>query len=341
MEHLQFRVIRWYHECPIATLTLAVLLHNHGGALQTLEFRKKTNFTALGMANLSTHKIGALDTLGADWPIHLLAKNFQNLRDLQLSNETETALNYSVRGSLGTYGPSLRPFTDRQIKLLKTDHHALTGSTAPILHLDSLSLCGFGLNVIVQASSAPLFDFNNLSRLIIRSCSGLNKAFPMLMGANGTRRDTMGTLHLRTLIMRHENADNIFMLMLKSFLVSLAPLTTLHILLEGGSETDILGECLKPHGKSLGSLIWDERSTPRTHIQLDTTSTDVGNLKHIAKHCIKLRALGIPLHWQELTGIDSDHSKVSHFVNLALLRLYELTPHRLPHTSPNSITFRP
>lgn len=127
--------------------------------------------------------------------------------------------------------------------------------------------------------------------------------------------------------MRHENANDAFMLMLKAFLVLQSPLTTLHILLEGDSETDILGECLKSHGKFLESLIWDERSAPRRHMQLDTTSTDVGNLKHIAKHCIKLRALGIPLHWQELTGTDSDHSKVSHSRDLALCEAVH--PHAL------------
>lgn len=195
-------VIRWYHECPLATLTLAVLLNNHGDALQTLEFRqytqkwKKTNFTALALANLSTLKIGALDTLGADWPIHLLAKNLQNLRDLQLSNETGMALNYNISGSLDTHSPSLRPTTERLMKLLKTEHDALSGSIGPKLNLDSLSLCGFDLAVIIQGSPAPLFGFNNLSSLIIQSCSGLNEALSMLMGTNGARRDTMGALHL-------------------------------------------------------------------------------------------------------------------------------------------------
>lgn len=324
LEYLHFYVNRWHHECPLATLTLADLLNNHGDVLHTLEFRqytqrwKKTDLAALAMTNLRTLKIAALDVWGRKWPIYLLAKNSKNLRALKLSNETAMALRYKHRRARDPHGTLRRSATERLVESLRTEHDALPGWTVPTLRLDSLSLCGFDVSVIVQELPAPLVDFNNLSSLVIQSCSGLNEALRMLMGTNTARRKTMGALQLRTLIIRHEDVDDAFMPIPKAFLMSLCPLTTLHVLLEGRSDIEILEESLEPHGKSLESLVWDERYVPRSHIQVDTCWAEKLTLRHIAKHCIKLKALGIPLCWQELTESDSAHLRVSHPISPAL-----------------------
>lgn len=196
LEYLHLYVNRWHHESPLATLTLAVLLNNHGDVLHTLEFRqytqkwKKTDLAALAMTNLCTLKIAAPDVWGRKWPIYLLAKNSKNLRDLKLSNETAMALRYKHRGARDPRGTSRRSATERLMESLRTEHDALPESTVPTLLLDSLSICDFDLSVIVKGLPAPLVDFNNLSVLIIQSCSGLNEALSMLMGTNNTRRET-------------------------------------------------------------------------------------------------------------------------------------------------------
>ncbi len=139
---------------------------------------------------------------------------------------------YCKRGTLDPRGTLRRPVTEHLADLLITEHDALYKPDVLMLRLDSLSLSGFDLAVIVRGLPAPLIDFNNLSTLIIQSCSGLDEALSMLMGPNVTRRETMGALQLRTLIIRHENADSVFMRSLNEILVSLRPLTTLHVLLK-------------------------------------------------------------------------------------------------------------
>lgn len=291
-----------------------MLLKNHASSLRTLEFRrytrnwKSTNLEALASVNLTSLKISTLDTNGGSWPLRLLAKNYKSLRHLELSNETGAAHEYTVDGALDPDGTGRESNTQALIKLIKIQVDALEEAPVPLLQLDSLSMCDFDLTVIWTTSS-PLIDFSKLSTLVIKSCSGLNTALPLLGRANVTQGNAVGALRLRTLILRHENSDDTFLTRLMFFLSTLGPLTTLHVLLEGQSDLDILVDSLKPHGKSLESLIWDQRSQPRTQIQVDPTLTGLTNLKVIAKQCTRLKALGIPLPWQQLTN--SEYAMVS------------------------------
>ena len=56
---------------------------------------------------------------------------------------------------------------------------------------------------------------------------------------------------LHSFVLRHENATDAFMQVLENFLVSLKPLTDLHVLLVGEIRCAKLVKLLKVHGNSL------------------------------------------------------------------------------------------
>lgn len=307
---------RWNHECSLATLTLAVLLNNHGASLHTLSFRsyteqwKKSNLAGLAVDNSRTLNIAGLDVGGGTWPYRLLAKNYRTLRHLQLSNEISMASAYSEQGTLGPL-PVRKRDTEVLMAEMQEKFSHLDESYIPVLRLDSLSVCGFDLHAITQGFPDPLIDFSSLGKLVLESCAGLSEAFLLLTGSNISRRDAIGSLNLHTFILRHEGVYDIFPRELEKFLVSLRPLSTLHVMLEGETDGDILGKVLKIHGKSLLSLIWDERLRPRTDILEDTSDLlAFENLRIIGKNCTQLKALGVPLDWEGLSECDRSHSKV-------------------------------
>jgi len=287
-------------------------LNNHGLSLQTLHFRqstkkwKKTNLTALALDCLTNLKIGELDILGDMWPFYLLAKNYKRLHHLHLSNETALANLYTNGGDIN------RGNTNEFIKKLEYEFATLDESAVPTMQLKSLSLCGLDLSMLVKDFLKPGIDFNNLDSLTLESCTELNRAFPMLIGARGIPHNTVGPLRLRTFVLRHENPNQEFMIDLEIFLLSLRPLNSLHILLQGLGPCPSLESVLKFHGKALLSLIWDHRFKARTTASISTT-TRYGSFDHmrwIAKYCVRLQALGITLDWETLSRSDEYHNKV-------------------------------
>ena len=150
----------------------------------------------------------------------------------------------------------------------------------------------------------PVVDFSSLSTLVLESCVGLEAALPVLMEAETAKRKGNGALQLHTLAIRHENATDECLQSLERFLLSLKPLTHLHILLEGRYEEPIeLRKVLQIHGNHLHSFVYDERLAPRESAEDDMIASpadSVKNLIDIANHCPSLKALGISLHWEEI-----------------------------------------
>lgn len=133
------------------------------------------------------------------------------------------------------------------------------------------------------------------------------------MGTGTGRRKAKSALRLHTLAIRHENTSNELTRLLETFLTSLRPLTHLHILLEGYNEEEVqLQKVLQVHGTCLRSLVWDERTGPRSGVQEDTClyPNDHNTLQLVAKHCPGLKALGIALDWEDVIRSEKGHKKV-------------------------------
>ena len=309
---------RWIHECPLASSTLAILLNNHGGSLRTLHFRqytskwKKSNLATLNLDLLTTLHLGALDVEHGTWPLQLLTSNSHHLHHVQLSNELEMVREYADHGVLDPAGFCRRVGTGSLIAKLKDKSANLKDRNGLVLRLKSFSLCGFDLHSLIRDNSGLVVDFKNLDRLTLESCGGLEDAFPMLLEPDVAQRGTLSTICLNTFILREENITGNFMVQLEKFLLSLKPLRTLHVLLEGESDIQILPSILVLHGKTLRSLVWDMRTDPRNKMYVETSNSMSAyhNIRVVAKYCTRLEALGIQLAWKELTGTSESQRSV-------------------------------
>lgn len=317
-----FVCFRWGHACSLDTLTLSLLLKHQGASLRTLHFRqcnglgKKAHLAKLGMEGLTTFCVPELDAQGhvGDWPFDLLAKNHKSLRHLQLGSEMDLALEYANEGDLDYDETARFKMTDTFAESMNLKFDGLnepSSSNSP-LQLESLSLIGLHVGVLATASFPPVIDFNSLGMLILESCAGLEAAFSLLIESGAGRPKAKSKLRLHTFVIRHENTTDEFQQELETFILSLKPLTNLHVLMEGRNSMCLgLREVLKLHGKRLRSLIWDERESPRVELQQDITCfpQDYENLELIATHCAGLRALGISLDWGDIARSRKNHKK--------------------------------
>ena len=180
---------------------------------------------------------------------------------------------------------------------MKNNVTALNEASTPVARLEPLSLIALDVEAFAQSLIEPVIDFKNLSKLTLESCVALEAAFPLLLGKAAGRRKAKSALRLHTLILRHENTTDEFSRELESFLVSLKPLAHFHVLLEGEYHHQLtieMRKVLQVHGNCLQSLVWDERSGPRTDVRYDSTQLpgNLENLELVAKHCPGLKALG-------------------------------------------------
>lgn len=306
---------RWEHACSLDQLTLSILAKHQGASINTLSIRKynggwenkdQEQFAAGGLSTLSIAELGRTGF----WPAQLPIRNLQNLRHVVLGSESLVAMSYALRGRVDVEESRRVRITDAFALYMNATAQALGESSTSVVRLESLSVIGLDLLPFVKGSIEPVFDFNSLSVLILESCAGLEAAFPLLMGAGAGRRKARSGLRLHSLAIRHEDTSDPFAAAFETFLLSLKPLARLHVLLEGLYLVSIgLDKVLQVHGKSLRSLVWEERSEPR--IGLDETTYvpyDHQNLKLVAKHCPGLKALGISLAWDDLS--ERNHKQV-------------------------------
>ena len=311
-----FVCLSWEHACSLSPRTLMTLLKQHGVSIHTLEFREfsrkwgKTDLANLKMERLTALGMAELGTLGP-LATELLAKNHRTLRHLRLGSEFDLAEQYAKSGYMDLDEIERITLSDTFRNTLQKKFAVLNEPSTVVVRLESLSLIGFDLLIFAGLSGLE-FDFNCLGMLTLESCSGLEKALPLLMGPKSGTRKAKSALGLHTLAIRHENAGADFNRVFEKFLLSLKPLTHLHVLLEGHCDYNVnFRKILQVHGKSLQSLLWDERAGPRRDVSEDNVfSLDHEDLEMIAGHCPGLKALGISLDWVAITGPGDYHKKV-------------------------------
>ena len=295
------------------------LLKQHGGSINTLKFREyNRNWESADLANLKMKtlttlgmaELGIVDSLATE----LLAKNLETLRHLRLGSELELAEQYAKGGYMHFDEEERFDLAHAFREILQTKVAAINEPSTVVVQLESLSLIGLHLRTFVDGLFAPEFDFNSLRMLTLESCCGLEEAFPLLLGPKDGTRKAKSALGLHTLAIRHESTGLAFSRAFEKFLLSLKPLTHLHVLLESPSDYNIkLRKILQIHGKSLRSFLWDEKIGPRRDMAEDNhvCSPDHENLATVARYCPGLKALGISLDWRDITGSGKHHKKVN------------------------------
>lgn len=118
---------------------------------------------------------------------------------------------------------------------------------------------------------------------------------------------------LKSIYIRHENADTSFRACLVSFLSLFKGLENSHVLLEGGALPQGLGSVVKAHCETLKTFVWDQRIGPRAFLEssVASVSSNLDHLKIISKHCRALVGLGIMINWKEVTTLKTRSEEVN------------------------------
>lgn len=246
-----------------------------------------------------------LDRGGCRWAASMLVKNAKSLNYLHLGSTNRIAHEYALKRRT--------PYDEMSTSLANDVEKALAKvGPDPLVHLSlqSLVLCGFNFESVVRGEIGLDILSNNLTTLRLESCAGLSQAFHLLVGQVDSSKLALGAL--QDLFVRLETPDQTFSASLESLLTSIRKLRHLQVLIENASAAQNLDPILKVHGKSLFTLVWDERRGPRRKLETSPSLlyTKVGNLKVISKYCRVLTVLAIPLYWDGISRSDKYHSTV-------------------------------
>lgn len=229
-----------------------------------------------------------------EWPCKLIVQNRETLQHLRLGVLTTVAQDYAIHPR-----PGQHTLPGSFSEMAKEALPASEREAMPKLSLKTLGLYGLNLENIVGGAIGLEIDFNSLTTLRLGSCSGLNQAFARLMGDNGSQNAS--SLKLMTFVVRYENGDQAFAQHLTAFLTSFAGLRHLVVLLDGQSQTMRKEPILEMHGKTLQSLVWEERTRPRKDAKKETSlSLKNSTLGLISMKCRSLRVLGLAMRWDEI-----------------------------------------
>jgi len=305
--------------CLIDFTTVQTLYDHQGACLDEFRFERLTAPWEVPLegrldrkTNLITLRIGSLESgVDGDWPVYLIAGSCETLRHLHLGHGTRLALAHGAvldQGDFGSVTQELLSSVDIQITLVGIDPEFS-------MPLETLALCGLDAERIVQGATRHIIDFSSLRTLVLESCSDVTGAFGKLSQERQNppiEKVTSRLTSLKSFSLRHETSNGLFQKKLELFLCSLLPLEHLYVLLEGGQRPQKLAVILKIHGKSLRSLVWDERKAPTTSEHEDQTvmASPTGHLGVISTTCSNLTALGITLDWKEISWCKETQVKV-------------------------------
>ncbi|KAL8685656.1 MAG: hypothetical protein Q9224_005731 [Gallowayella concinna] len=300
----------WDHGCFFDSATIRCLLESQPSLTSLSQDRSSyeafnlerpvTGFQALNLRSLGHEDLSCL------WD--LLSKHKSSLKHLTIGAETTVIESYhwsereSSSASSELYDEALEELMEN---FGDFDDEDCQGGASP-LNLTTFKLVGLNAGPLIQGCLCML-EFTELTSLSLESCRGLESLFATLRNADGKQGvPTQSLKCLKSFHLRHDSTYQPVNIraQLMEFLVSLPPLTNLSILLEANERPQDLRDqnfdkVLLTHGKSLKTLLWEERSgTPHARsYDIHATYPSPKGLVEIAHHCRNLQELGVPLDW--------------------------------------------
>ena len=232
-----------------------------------------------------------------EWPSKLIVQNCDTIRHLHLGVTSTVVQNYAIHSRPGEY-----ELPASFGEMAKEELAAFEQDMMRLLSPETLGLYGLNFVNVVEGALGLQIDFGSMTSLRLESCSGLNEAFRILMGHDASQNATLSALQLNSFLVRQEGVDQAFAQHLTAFLTSFTGLNHLGLLLEGHTHSMRKAPILEKHGKTLRTLIWDERRRPRkdTSEVTSLSTRDNNNLNLIAYKCPNLKALGLSVGWESL-----------------------------------------
>ena len=252
--------------------------------------------------NISALLLGGLESLqitdmniekNCEWPSRLIALNRDTLRRLRIGVMNKVAQDYATN-NLPSRHQLPASFATHFAEVAKEPSSEDGIMRLPRLSLHILCVYGLGLANVIRGLD---IDFSKINTLSLESCFGLQDLFAVLMSNSGSQTAFRSNVKLRNLFIRHEGGDQVFTHHLAAFLTSFTGLSHLTLLLEGPSQAMDKAPILKKHGKTLKTLVWDERRRARQSTNTDNSLflNQSNQLGVIFTKCPNLRALGLPV----------------------------------------------
>ena len=238
----------------------------------------------------------------------MVIQNAGNLNHLRLGFISRIAHDFALTRR-PQYDKMSTLFSDNMVESLSRNQSEVH------LSLGSLHLCGLNLGSVLQGKVALNIDFTKITQLRLESCPGLSQAFSILMDSARPPTSALGALE--DLFIRVENPDSHFSNSLQSFLMSFHGLVHLRVLVDNALSDQDLTPILDIHGKTLRTLVWDERSGPRIRLDASTSllSTGLRKLKVVSQKCRSLTTLGIALDWEAMISAGIQVTQQSFVLN--------------------------
>lgn len=285
---------------------MEILLAKHNTSLKRLEIQGGCDRwpIARGFAALETVAINfcreGKGNINYHWPYRMLMNSMKTLRELTIGFEREIIQAYEANliedfsDSGGILWFASHIASDNLATEWKEQRRASTAFAT--LSIDSLRLTGFDLHLLLTPSTGAFIDFSKLTCLSLESCAGLADGLKHLM--TGTKLSSR-PCRLRSLTVRTELGRDRQWSILESFVSSLSDLISLSILVEGVATLTDLETMLKTIGRSLRTLVIEERMGPRRTIaeSMFILDSPISQLNHIADFCPNLIELGVTLDW--------------------------------------------
>ena len=295
-----YYVSSWEHSCELDVSTLRLLCARQEASLRTL-FCTRNNSTIQNSGSIfgALHSLSVesmdLDSRSCWWEARMIIKNATTLNHLRLGSISRIAHDFALKRRPECDDMSvvfLRSIANNLVNLNLSDVR---------LSLRSMHLCALNLQIVLQGEMALDIDFTKITQLRLESCPELSQAFSILVNPAVPSSIALGAL--KDLFIRLEDPDAQFSNSLKSFLISIPGLIHLRVLIDNALADQDLEPILEIHGKTLRTLVWDERRGPRTRLDTCTSwlSTDLKTLKILSQKCRSLTTLGMALDWEAMS----------------------------------------
>ena len=289
----------WEHSCKLDASTLQLLFVRQGAYLRTLFCTRVSSSDSIvaslprALYSVSAESIEPYRNR-CEWEAAVITINAATLNHLRLGFISRIAHDFAIERR-PLYDNLLNQFSDTM-----NDYLFALNLNKIHLCLGSLHLCGLNLGSVLQGKMGLDIDFTKITHLRLESCPELSQAFSLLMDPAGSSRSTLYAL--QDLFIRFENPDAQFSKSLESFLTSIRGLIHLRVLIDKASAAQDLEPILDVHGKTLRTLVWDERSGPRTDLDASTSLLLTGRgirgiLRIVSQKCHSLTTLGMALDW--------------------------------------------
>ena len=282
----------WEHPCELDVSTLRLLHARQQASLRNLFCTRSILLDSVfgGVHSLSVESMD-LSRDCCDWAAAMIEKNAATLNHLRVGFISRLAQDFAIKES---------PQYDRMSTLFLESMGDLLSEV--LLSLGSLHLCALNLGRVLKSETVLDIDFTKITQLRLESCPELSQAFSILMDPAGPPKSAL--VALEDLFIRLEDPDAHFSDSLETFLTSIPRLIHLRVLIDNTSVSQDLEPILDIHGETLRTLVWDERSRPRTRLNASTSVLYRGleNLEVVAQKCHSLKTLGIALNWEAMTS---------------------------------------